>query len=239
MDTLKIKKNAKEKLKGNYIEITSAMIIIYSMIILIVATGNISKNFVLMTLTGLFLSSFVVMGFITMILKISKGEKVSLDEFFSKTFWFLKTLLLSFCLSVIVGLFIFFLGVSLYGLYTSSSLWGICDDLVVVSLICIGIIISVALLVFTAYVTLSLSMSFFIFHDNPELSVLEILNKSYKIMDGHKLELFIFLLSFIGYLLLGILTLGILYIWLVPYIGVSLALFYKELLPKRGRPKKM
>lgn len=239
MDTLKLKKDAKEKLKGNYIEIVSAMIIIYSMIILILAVYNVSKNATLMIGTGIFLSSFVIMGFITMLLKVSKGEKTSLEDFFSKIYWCVKTLLLTLVLSIIIGLFLFFLGVSLYGLYTSSGLWGICDALVVDILICIGIIISTALLVFTSYITLSFSMSYFLFHDHPELSVFEILKKSYNLMEGHKLELFILLISFVGYILLGILTFGILYLWLIPYMGVSISNFYRELLPKRGRPKKM
>ena len=50
---------------------------------------------------------------------------------------------------------------------------------------------------------------------------------SMKMMNGHKMELFLLHLSFIGWGILSILTLGIGYIWLVPYKNASLAEFYE------------
>ena len=48
-------------------------------------------------------------------------------------------------------------------------------------------------------------------------------------MRGHKLELFLLRLSFIGWIILGIFTLGILYIWLAPYMSVAQAEFYERI----------
>lgn len=45
----------------------------------------------------------------------------------------------------------------------------------------------------------------------------EVLKLSEKMMKGHKMDLFIFSLSFIGWHLLAIFTLGILEIWIIPY----------------------
>ena len=47
-------------------------------------------------------------------------------------------------------------------------------------------------------------------------------------MDGHKMDLFLMSLSFIGWALLCILTLGIGFLWLFPYINVSIAKFYQD-----------
>ncbi len=48
-------------------------------------------------------------------------------------------------------------------------------------------------------------------------------------MDGHKMELFVLQLSFIGWALLGVLTLGILNIvYVAPYMNTSVAGFYDE-----------
>jgi len=47
-------------------------------------------------------------------------------------------------------------------------------------------------------------------------------------MKGHKAELFFLGLSFIGWFFLSVLTLGIGFLWLVPYVNTSLALFYKK-----------
>ncbi len=52
---------------------------------------------------------------------------------------------------------------------------------------------------------------------------------SSRMMDGHKMEYFIFILSFLGWALLCCLTLGILYIWIVPYYYTANVMWYEEL----------
>lgn len=76
---------------------------------------------------------------------------------------------------------------------------------------------------------LSYSMAFFILRDNPSISALDAINASKKMMYGHRAKLFGLYLSFIGWDLLGILTLGIGYLWLMPYTTLSLANFYEDL----------
>ena len=49
------------------------------------------------------------------------------------------------------------------------------------------------------------------------------------LMDGHKMELFKLMLSFIGWIILGMFTFGLLYIWLIPYMNTTIALFYQQL----------
>ena len=48
-------------------------------------------------------------------------------------------------------------------------------------------------------------------------------------MDGYKLQYFFLGLSFIGWMLLCLLTLGIGFLWLIPYIQVTYAKFYLNL----------
>lgn len=55
------------------------------------------------------------------------------------------------------------------------------------------------------------------------------MSKSKKMMYGHKMDYFMFVLSFFGWLLLSALTFGILLIWVSPYISVSEMLYYEEL----------
>ena len=73
------------------------------------------------------------------------------------------------------------------------------------------------------------SMAFYILNDNPEMSGMEAINKSKEMMLGHKGKLFGLYFSFIGWGLLGILTLGIGYLWLIPYMKMSEANFYEDL----------
>lgn len=53
------------------------------------------------------------------------------------------------------------------------------------------------------------------------LDKLSLLKKSEEIMQGHKMDYFVLQLSFIGWHLLAILTLGILEIWIIPYQRVA------------------
>ena len=62
-----------------------------------------------------------------------------------------------------------------------------------------------------------------------DLSSGEVISKSKELMNGHKWEYFVFVLSFIGWAILSTFTLGILYIWLLPYMYVSIALYYDQL----------
>lgn len=58
---------------------------------------------------------------------------------------------------------------------------------------------------------------------------LECIRLSKDMMQGHKKEFFILQLSFIGWHIICILTLGILYIWKGPYIETTYALYYEEI----------
>lgn len=69
----------------------------------------------------------------------------------------------------------------------------------------------------------------YIMVEHPEMSASEAISESKRMMDGHKFDLFWLQLSFIGWFLLGLLTLGIGFIWLEPYASVSIVAFYEDL----------
>ena len=75
---------------------------------------------------------------------------------------------------------------------------------------------------------LAYSLTHFIVKDNPELSPNEAINLSIKMMKGHKFDLFYLYLSFIGWILLAILTLGIGLLWVIPYMQTAMAAFYLD-----------
>lgn len=80
--------------------------------------------------------------------------------------------------------------------------------------------------------TYKYAMAPFLLVENPGMRPLEAITTSKVYMDGFKMDLFILDLSFIGWHLLSILTLGIGYLWLVPYQNVAYAAFYRDLCPK-------
>ena len=64
--------------------------------------------------------------------------------------------------------------------------------------------------------------------ENPDMDVMEAIARSKELMDGNKGRLFCLQLSFIGWSLLCVLTLGIGYLWLAPYQNAAEAAFYLE-----------
>lgn len=75
----------------------------------------------------------------------------------------------------------------------------------------------------------SYAMTPFIMAENPDMSAKEAIAASQQMMDGHKGELFMLGLTFIGWDLLAGLTLNIGYIFLNPYKNAAYAVFYKNL----------
>ncbi|WP_133680564.1 DUF975 family protein [Paludibacterium purpuratum] len=73
------------------------------------------------------------------------------------------------------------------------------------------------------------SMTFYILADEPQLRAREALRKSKIMMFGNKWKFCCLGFRFSGWFLLGIVTLGIGFLWIVPYISASLARFYLDI----------
>jgi uncharacterized membrane protein len=80
---------------------------------------------------------------------------------------------------------------------------------------------------------LAYSMTPYIIAENPSIDPMEAISKSQSLMKGHKLDLFILYLSFIGWYLLGIITFGLALIFIIPYVETTVANFYVELRGKK------
>jgi len=75
----------------------------------------------------------------------------------------------------------------------------------------------------------SYSMSYYIMIENPEMSPTEARAQSQIMMQGNKWRLFCLDFSFIGWIILSGLTLGILMLWIMPYMETAHAAFYNEI----------
>ena len=76
--------------------------------------------------------------------------------------------------------------------------------------------------------SLSYALTPYILAEKPELSPEESINLSMKMMDGHKMSLFIIYLTYVGWGILSCLTFGIAYLWLMPYMYAKTAAFYED-----------
>ena len=124
------------------------------------------------------------------------------------------------------------------------SLTDIFQDYKKIGLIVVTLIISYVFIIF-GYILLiipgimiafSLVMVGYLLADSKETSISEaknIIRESREMMNGYKLDYFIFELSFIGWHFLGAITFGIAYIYVIPYFTFANTLYYKRLKEKR------
>lgn len=175
------------------------------------------------------------LGFLTFFLEM-------VIYFFTRTFGFsdeahsILNFIFSFLLSsfLTLGYYNFFLKISRDEDVEINELWS--KAYLFVPYIILSIVMSLFIFCFTLLLiipgivaALSYSMSYYIMLDYPEMGTLEILKESKRMMRGHKMEYLILLLSFLGWAILGIFTLGILWLWLIPYMNVTMANFYNKI----------
>ena len=74
----------------------------------------------------------------------------------------------------------------------------------------------------------SYALTPYILLDEPELTAKQAIARSCEIMQGRRWKLFCLYLSFIGWGILSLLTFGIGFLWLAPYMNASIAAFYED-----------
>ena len=78
-------------------------------------------------------------------------------------------------------------------------------------------------------IALMFSQIFYIMAEDPQTGVIDVFKKSASLMKNKKLQLFGLVMRYVGLFILGVFTLGIWWLWLIPQAYVSFAIFYKEL----------
>lgn len=86
-------------------------------------------------------------------------------------------------------------------------------------------------------VSLLFSQTCFILKDDPQISATDAMKRSMEMMKGHKMELFILWLSFIGWVILALLTCGLGTLFLYPYLYTTLAHYYEDLKAESQEPE--
>ena len=77
--------------------------------------------------------------------------------------------------------------------------------------------------------SLAYSLAPYVLADNPELTADQAINRSMAMMKGHKMDLFLMVLGYVGFGLLSLLALGIPLLWLHPYYQAVFAKFYEDI----------
>lgn len=92
----------------------------------------------------------------------------------------------------------------------------------------------------TIYIPLSLSLSqtFYLMLDFPDRSARDSLKLSIRLMKGHKRRLFYIQMSFLPLILLCLLSFGIGFLWLMPYMYMTSTAFFLDLMSSPEKTEK-
>lgn len=96
----------------------------------------------------------------------------------------------------------------------------------------VGLIVSIGFALFIIpgiYFYTRFSFAIYSLEKDPTLSITDALKKSTELTQGHKMDIFVFVLSFIGWYLVVGLTFGIASIYVLPYVQLSTANYYRHL----------
>ncbi len=81
------------------------------------------------------------------------------------------------------------------------------------------------------------SQTLYLLAEHPDMTAIEAITKSRELMHGNKLKLFGLSLYMLGLAILCVLTLGIGFIWLMPYQNIVFARFYDDLQSVQDAPE--
>lgn len=244
-----LKKEAKIALTGNYTIMIVSILIIG--VLSAAANGQIRLSSSLRSTENLLLlffiaglsiifsiiiyiaSYFLQFGMIYMALKISRHEKARIEDLFY-AFTHRPKKVLAMCL---LKLLIFAAGFIPYFIFAAVGMFlALFHNAMIAFYVLLGIG-AVITLVVDYYFLLRLMLSVYIFIDNTELGVVEILKKSAYYMKGNVRRALYLGVSFIGLYVLGIFTCFIGFYWIRPYMHVTFAGFYNDIVrPAKPKP---
>ncbi|HAT4171948.1 TPA: DUF975 family protein [Clostridium perfringens] len=235
MNRKEIKSIAKSKLKGRWFNIVLLTLIIaiieFGASEIIGRTAGITSNILNIANNFLLMPAITASGIIYTIKFVKSNEVVALNYAIpSVKTWgrFIMSMIVTMIFSIPILLVVFlgniFLVLSITSLHSEMltgqismnpmiGVWGVVFLIVILVLILAAI---VGILLFP--------LPYLMAEDT--CGIWEAVKRSFKIMNGHKWELFIMGLSFLGWLILSVLTLGIGLLWLLPYIQVTLRIYY-------------
>ncbi len=232
-----IRKEAREALKGNWRK-AAYIILAYFLVTLLIscvmsAFENNKVVYWILYIIEVAILTPISFGLTISFIKLKRGEDTTSFSFIKEGFsrftkswgiWiniFVRLLLPFICMILVI---------MLMGLL---MLFSIPNKLISI----LGVAIYLATIVYAATLSLLYSIAYYIAYDNENMKANECVKKSAELMKGNRGNLFLLVLSFIGWILLGTLSLGIGFIWIIPYIQVTLVCFYERV--SKIEPKKV
>lgn len=231
-----LRNTAWENLNGNYTAMSTATFlntIFFTLILAVVILSMILSPILGLIVLGIALILVFLfdgafsLGYCNMCYEVASGDDVRVSGMFSGFKHFLK----AFLANLLNGIFIILWTLIPAGLLTASVIFMISTSDTIIMCISIACTIVFGLLtLFTLlFKMLSYSMTYFVIAEDDSISANQARRISAKLMSGNKFRLFRLYFTFIGWHLLAILTLGLGYFWVTPYIYVTKAQMYDEI----------
>ena len=187
-----------------------------------------------LSILALIISVPLSYGLLVSFMKLKRGEEVNTFDFLTIGFSnFSRAWLVSLNVFVKMILPVILIVLSMILVGTFAALSAATSNTIFLVLIVFAIISCVIGYIWAIVRSFSLFLANYIAYDEPNLSAYECCKKSMDKMKGNRGNYLVLTFSFIGWALLSILTLGIGFFWLIPYINVSYVCFYEEVVGKK------
>lgn len=240
-----IRQKARETLTGKWGKAALLTLSYVVLLLLIQWCSGLISNIapfisLLLSIVLLVINVPISFGFVAIFMKLIRGEEVGYADFLTIALsnignaWKVAGAIILKFLPLIIALIvcIFLISIGVVGgiTYLWSSMTGASGTILTLGFLGIlGLIGYIAVIIAFIPKSLSYALSYFVLFDNPDMSGKEIVAKSQTLMMGNRWRLFCLSFSFIGWTFLAAFTLGIGYLWLIPYMMVSMICFYENL----------
>lgn len=228
------RKEAREKLSGKWGQAASITLVYVAILFIINFIQRHVSDSIAMAILVTIIKIPLSMGFVISLVKLFNNEEVKSFDFVALGFNnFAKSLLIALHIDlkmivpiilIIISCFLIYFGISASALvhivYSSSA-----SGYALVTIL--GFILLLVSGIWSVTKSYYYQLAYIISAEEPDLSAKECVLKSQELMYGKRGKLCCLQFSFIGWIILALLTLGIGSLWLNPYIHFSTISFYK------------
>jgi len=204
---------ARESLKGKW-GLAVGTFLVYTLINL--AFQAPAKDYPFVSLLALIISGPMSLGAAIFSLSLSRNNDARLKQIFNGFFRFGKSVSAYLLVVLFILLRLLLMIIPFYAYYSFSNL-------------IVKILLSLIFIIPAIIAALSYSMTFYIMAEDESIGAMEAIDKSKVMMYGYKWKFFCLGMRFLGWAILCILTLGIGFLWLIPWMNVSIAKFYDDI----------
>ena len=237
-----LKALARKSLDGYYALLAGALVLISFLsgiggaLSVMLFQGNSMFNLVMSQIFSLIISvvmSVFSAGVYYMFLNVSRGKKTSIQDV---TYLFYhhpdRIIVVSLIVTVVQYLLMLPSMIMNYRMDVSANLLEVLQQSLLVSLVMfVGIVVA-------QLVTMPIAFGYYLLIDDVEMNATDALKKSMQMMKGNYGRYIYMQLSFLGLMILGVLTLYVGFIWIMPYMQMTEIEFYREILGELDESEK-